>query len=67
MVGYIKGKGIYVGTFSESDVASGKDRLAVRKAMDDTGLEYTNTEFKRSGGKIVGLKIYVCRAEDFRP
>lgn len=66
MVGYIKGKGIYVGTFSESDVASGKDRLAVRKAMDDTGLEYTNTEFKRSSGKIVGLKIYVCRAEDFR-
>ena len=66
MVGYIKGKGIYVGTFSESDIDSGKDKIAVRKMMDDTGLGYTNTEFKRSGGKIVGLKIYVCKAEDFK-
>lgn len=63
---YIKGKGILVGTFSESDLDEGADRKAVEAAMAETGLNYTNTEPVYSRGKIVGLRIYVCTLEDFQ-
>lgn len=61
---YIKGKGILVGTFTESDIDARVDRKAVNKAMAETGLEYTNAELVYSDGKIVGLRIYVCTLED---
>lgn len=41
---YIKGKGILVGTFTESDIDVKTDRKAVDKAMAETGLKYTNAE-----------------------
>lgn len=61
---YIKGKGILVGTFTESDIDEKADRKAVDKAMAETGLNYTNAELVYSKGKIAGLRVYVCTLED---
>ena len=62
---YIKGKGILIGTFSEDDLNKGNDRIAIEKAKEQTGYSYTNTEYVKKNGKIVGMKIYVCSMEDF--
>ncbi|BAG09065.1 MAG: hypothetical protein E6053_09305 [Finegoldia magna] len=61
---YIKKKGILVGTFTEEQLKKKIDKLEVDKAMEKYGLKYTNTELVRKGGKIVGLKVYVCNWED---
>ena len=63
---YIKGKGILVGTFSMSDIDTGKDTEAVMAVKEETGLCYTNTELVRSKGNIVGLRIYVCTLDDMK-
>lgn len=42
---YIKGKGYFVGSFSETDIKNGLDRVAVEKAKAETGLQYTNQEY----------------------
>ena len=60
---YVKGRGILVGTFTESDIDAKADRKAVDKAMAETGLKYTNAELVYSKG-IVGLRVYVCTLED---
>jgi hypothetical protein len=63
---YIKGKGILVGTFNEEDIANGNDKFAVKKLAEQTGYKYTNTEFIKKNGKVVGMKIYVCDVNDFK-
>lgn len=63
---YIKGKGILVGTYNEIEVSNGKHKADVRKMKKETGYEYTNTELVKSRGKVVGMTIYVCNAEDFK-
>lgn len=63
---YIKGKGILVGTFSEEDISTGKDKIEVKRMAEQTDCKYTNTEYVKKNGKIVGIKIYVCNAEDFK-
>lgn len=42
---YIKGKGYFVGSFSETDIKNGLDRVAVEKAKAETGLQYTNQAY----------------------
>ncbi len=64
---YVKGKGIYVGQFSESDLRQGKDKVAVEQMMAKTGLTYTNTHIAKKGGVPVGLQIWVCTEEDWNP
>lgn len=63
---YIKGKGILVGTFNEEDIANGKDKVEVKRMTEQTGYKYTNTEFVKKNGKIVGMKVYVCDVNDFK-
>ena len=63
---YIKGKGILVGTYNEQDLNERKDKVDVQRVAKETGYKYTNTEFVKSKGKIVGMKVYVCNAEDFK-
>ena len=63
---YIKGKGILVGTYNENDLANGKDKVDVQKMKEETGYNYTNTEFVKSKGKVIGMKMYVCSVEDFK-
>lgn len=58
-------KGIYVGEFSEKDLESGVDRVRVSEMQEKTGMKYTNTKLVKRDGKIVGMKIWVCNAEDF--
>ena len=58
-------KGVYVGEFNENDLDNGADKVAVAKKMAETGLSYTSTEVVYKKGKPVGLKIWVCSAEDF--
>lgn len=62
---YVKGKGILIGTYDENDLKNGKDKSDVLKISRETGLKYTNTEILKSKGKIIGMKIYACKAEDF--
>ena len=57
-------KGIYVGQFLERDIASGVDKTAVSAAKAKTGLGYTNTKVVYKSGKPIGLKIWVCSADD---
>ncbi|RKI83761.1 hypothetical protein D7V90_07670 [bacterium 1xD42-87] len=63
---YIKGKGILVGTYNENDLKNGKDKIDVLNISKETGFNYTNNEFVKRNGKIVGIKIYVCKIEDFK-
>ena len=63
---YIRGKGILVGTFDESDLKNGRDKEAVEKKKKETGLNYTNTEFVRKNDDIVSIRIYVCTVDDIR-
>lgn len=53
-------KGIYVGTFSEKDIAAGKDKRATEKAIAKTGLKYTNVRIRNHK-----FMVWVCSAEDF--
>lgn len=65
MKNYIKGKGIFAGTFTEDDIESGVDTIAVQNIKDKTGLSYTNTELVRDGNTITGISIYICAVDDF--
>lgn len=56
---------VFVGTFNESDLKEGRDKVAVQEAKEKHGLNYTNTEMVQRGGEIVGIKIWVCDAETF--
>ena len=63
---YIKGKGVLVGTFNENDLVNGKDKVETQRMKEETGYNYTNTEFVKRKGKIVSMKVYVCSMEDFK-
>lgn len=59
-------KGFYVGTFDEKQIKNGEDEVAVEKAKQSTGCKYVNTEYVKKGKKIVGLKLYVCTADEMK-
>lgn len=63
---YIKGKGILVGIYNEKDLANKKDKEDFKKMSEETGYKYTNQELVMKKGKIVGMKLYVCKQEDFK-
>ena len=63
---YIRGKGILVGTFDESDLKNGRDKETVEKKKKETGLSYTNTEFVRKNDDTVSIRIYVCTVDDIK-
>ncbi len=62
---YIPHKGVYVGQFNEQEVATGKDKMAVAQMQAKTGLMYTNQKIVTKNGVAVGIKVWVCRPEDF--
>lgn len=64
MDSYIKGKGVYVGTFTEKDLEAGKDKKAIEEKMHETGLQYIHSDVLKKNGKPVGLKVYVCSVYD---
>ena len=55
---------IYVGRFDEDDMRNGTDKVEMQIAMDKHSLNYTNTKLVRESGKIVGLDIWVCTADE---
>lgn len=57
---YIEGKGYLVGCFNEEELIKKNDKVALKKAMEETGLKFVNTEYIKKGKNIIGLKIYVC-------
>ena len=57
-------KGIYVGRFSQADLAAGKDKAAIAAKKAETGLNYINTKYVKSHGEIVGLDVWVCSLAD---
>lgn len=61
---YIKGKGYFVGTFNEEDIMNKSDKVAIQKAMEETGMKYVNTEYLKKGKKIIGINLYVCSLEE---
>lgn len=56
---------ILVGTFNENDLRAGKDKIEVEKAKEKHNLKYTETEYVKKKGEIVGLKVYVCDLDTF--
>ena len=64
MENYIKGKGVFVGTFSVDDIINGKDKTEITKSKESTGLQYLHAEHVRKGKNIVGVKVYVCNIDD---
>ena len=63
---YINGLGIYVGTFNEQDLKEHKDKQALEKVQEKTGLQYTNTKLVMKRKEIIGIKVYACNSEDFK-
>ena len=63
---YIPHKGVYVGQFNEQQVAQGIDKMELAKVQAKTGLGYVNQQVIVKKGVAVGLKLWACRAEDFR-
>ena len=55
---------IYVGRFSEEDMISKIDKIKVQEAMDKHNLKYTNTKLVKKSGKIIGLDIWICNANE---
>lgn len=59
------GKMVLVGTFNENDLLMGKDKIAIKKAKEEHGLNYIESKLLKKGGKPVGIKIWVCDYESF--
>ncbi len=57
---------ILVGDFTKDDLKNRKDKIAVEKAMKETGLKYTNTKTIKCNGKPVALRIWVCDINTFK-
>lgn len=57
---------VYVGQFSEAEVANGLDKVCVAAKQKETGLKYTNTQLVKRKGEIVAIKIWVCDTEDMK-
>ena len=56
---------VFVGTFSEDDLLKGRDKVAVQKAKEKHGLNYTNTQYVTIDGQVVGMKIWICDVDTF--
>lgn len=57
---------VLVGDFTENDLKYKKDKIAIEKAMNETGLKYTNTKVIKHNGKPVALRIWICDANTFK-
>lgn len=57
---------VLVGDFTETDLKSGKDKIAVEQIKKETGLNYTNTKIIKRNGKPVVLRIWVCDVYTFK-
>lgn len=55
---------VLVGTFNEQDLKEGKDKAAIQEAKAKHGLKYSDTKLVKKGEKIVGIKVWVCDADD---
>lgn len=63
---YIKGLGICIGTFDESDLKSGKDKEVLKQYQEEyPQYKYTNTAIIKENN-IRKLVIYICNVEDFK-
>ena len=47
-----------VGTFTAEDLANKKDKVAIDKAIEETGLKYIQSKIKKLKGQIV-IEVYV--------
>jgi hypothetical protein len=41
----------FVGEFTEQDLITGKDKIAISKAIEETGLKYIQSKMKKKKGK----------------
>ena len=57
---------VYVGQFSEAEVANGFDKVCVAAKQEETGLKYTNTQLVKRNGEIVAIRIWVCDVDDMK-
>ena len=64
LMNYERNKGVFVGKFNEDDLRNKKDKIAIKKAMEETGLQYIHSEYVKSKGEVVALKVYVCELKD---
>lgn len=56
---------ILVGDFNERQLTAGEDKLAVKKAQEETGLEYVSTKIIKIKGKT-HLRIWVESLDEFK-
>lgn len=56
---------ILVGDFNERQLTAGEDKLAVKKAQEETGLEYVFTKIVKIKGET-HLRIWVESIDDFK-
>ena len=50
---------VLVGTFNEDELRAEKDKEAVKRKKEETGLRYTHTKITKKG-----LKIWVCDIDE---
>ena len=63
---YIKGLGLPIGTFDETDLKNGIDKKELEKYKQEyPQYKYTNTKIIKENN-IRKLAIYICTAEDFK-
>ena len=55
---------IFVGKYDEHDLETGKDKVDVARAKEETGLRYVESKIVKEKGKTY-LKLWVCTAEEF--
>lgn len=56
---------ILVGDFNEQQLTAGEDKLAVKKAQEETGLEYVSTKIIKIKGETY-LRIWVESLDEFK-
>lgn len=56
---------ILVGDFNEQQLTAGEDKLAVKKAQEETGLKYVSTKIVKIKGET-HLRIWVESIDDFK-
>ena len=54
----------YVGCFDLKQLEAKDDEVAVRQAMERTGLQYVDTKLKKRNGEIVAIQIWVCDRDE---
>ena len=50
----------YIGEFPIDDILKGLDKIAVKEAMANTGMIYTQVKPVKRDGDIVAMRIWVC-------